>query len=83
MTNKDFFKKRKKASDKQEGGDHYKKYKIQPYTFISENNLSFMQGNVVKYILRYEDKNGIEDLNKVIHYCELEIERILKKNVRG
>jgi len=66
---------------KQEGGDHYMKHKIQPYTFITANNLSFFQGNVIKYVVRYKDKNGIEDLKKIIHYCQLEIEEMRKKNV--
>ena len=63
-------------SNRQEGGNHYSKHSIQPYTFISSNNLSFFQGNVIKYVVRYKDKNGIEDLKKIIHYCELEIERL-------
>lgn len=63
-------------SAKQEGGNHYMKHKIQPYTFITKNNLSFFQGNVIKYVVRYKDKNGIEDLKKIIHYCELEIEQM-------
>jgi hypothetical protein len=58
---------------KQIGGSHYKNYKIQPYEFISKNNLSFFQGNVIKYVCRYKKKNGIQDLEKIIHYCELEI----------
>jgi len=65
-------------SSRQEGGDHYAKHNIQPYTFIASNNLSFFQGNVIKYVVRYKDKNGIEDLKKIIHYCELEIERLRK-----
>jgi len=63
---------------KQEGGNHYAKHNIQPYTFITSNDLSFFQGNVIKYVVRYKDKNGIEDLKKIIHYCELEIERLRK-----
>jgi len=66
-------------STTQIGGDHYKKHKIQPYTFITQNNLSFFQGNVIKYVCRYKDKNGIEDLKKIIHYCELEIEQLKGK----
>ena len=62
--------------DKQIGGKHYKSFYIQPYEFISKNNLSFFQGNVVKYVCRYLTKNGIEDLEKIIHYCELEIKKI-------
>lgn len=61
------------------GGEHYK-LKIQPYTFIMENNLNFFQGNVIKYVVRYQKKNGKEDLEKIIHYCELEIERMRNKN---
>ena len=63
------------------GGEHYK-LKIQPYKFIMENNLNFFQGNVIKYVVRYMKKNGKEDLEKIIHYCELEIERMRdeKKN---
>ena len=38
-----------------------------------KNNLSFFQGCVVKYVCRYLYKNKIEDLEKIIHYCELEI----------
>jgi hypothetical protein len=65
-------------SSRQEGGDHYQKHKIQPYEFITKNNLSYFQGNVIKYVVRYKDKNGIEDLKKIIHYCELEIEQMRK-----
>lgn len=65
-------------SSRQEGGDHYQKHNIQPYEFITANNLSYFQGNVIKYVVRYKDKNGIEDLNKIIHYCELEIEQMRK-----
>ena len=61
-----------KATDKQIGGTHYKQYKIQPIEFITKNKLSFIQGCVVKYICRFDKKNGKEDLEKIIHYCELQ-----------
>jgi len=63
--------------ERQIGGKHYK-MKIQPWTFIRENNLNPFQANVIKYAVRYEKKNGIEDLNKIIHYCELEIAHMRK-----
>jgi hypothetical protein len=75
MTNESFF--NGKANDKQIGGQHYK-LKIQPFDFIMENNLNFFQGNVIKYVVRYEKKGQIEDLQKIIHYCELEVDRIRK-----
>tara|TARA_R110000803_G_scaffold115161_3_gene183646 strand:+ start:222 stop:470 length:249 start_codon:yes stop_codon:yes gene_type:complete len=62
--------------DKQIGGSHYKNFTIQPYEFISKNNLSFFQGCVVKYVCRYLMKNGVEDLEKVKHYCDLEINKL-------
>ena len=62
--------------DKQIGGSHYKFFPIQPYEFISKNGLTFFQGCVVKYVCRYIEKNGIQDLEKIIHYCELEIQKM-------
>ena len=62
------------ALDNQEGGDHYKKLPIQPIEYISANNLDFFQGNIVKYATRHKDKNGAEDLRKVIHYAQLALE---------
>ena len=66
----------KQNKNKQIGGSHYMYFDIQPYEFISKNNLSFFQGCVVKYVCRYMHKNGIEDLDKIIHYCELEKKKI-------
>ena len=45
--------------ERQIGGSHYKDFFIQPYEFIAKNDLSFFQGNVVKYVCRYKLKNGI------------------------
>jgi hypothetical protein len=68
-----------KATDKQIGGKHYKEYKIQPIEFIVKNKLSFIQGCVIKYICRFENKNGIEDLKKIKHYCDLQIQLLQNK----
>ena len=75
MTDKDMFEDAF-PQDKQIGGSHYKFFTIQPYEFISKNNLSFFQGNVIKYVCRYLFKNKIEDLEKIIHYCQLEIKKL-------
>ena len=75
MTNKDIFNEAFPQS-RQVGGKHYKNFPIQPYEFISKNNLSFFQGCVVKYVCRYLQKNGIEDLEKIKHYCDLEIKKL-------
>lgn len=62
------------ALSKQVSGGHYVKCAIQPIEYIHANNLPFIEGNVVKYITRWRDKNGVDDLRKVIHYIELLIE---------
>ena len=58
----------------QVGGDHYKNKTIQPIDYIIANELGFCEGNVVKYITRYKDKNGLEDLKKAKQYIEFLIE---------
>ena len=75
MTSKDLFNS-SFPEQRQIGGNHYKNFTIQPYEFISKNNLSFFQGCVVKYVCRYLYKNKIEDLEKIMHYCELEIKKL-------
>lgn len=60
--------------NKQEGGDHYKKLKIQPVEYIHANNIPFIEGCIIKYATRWKDKNGVEDLKKIIHFAELLIE---------
>ena len=58
------------------GGNHYTKFHIQPYEFISKNDLTFIQGNVIKYVCRYQKKGGVQDLQKIIHNCQLEIKKL-------
>ena len=51
--------------------DYYKGYEIQPIDYIMKNNLGFCEGNVVKYISRWNKKGGTEDLRKAIRYIEI------------
>lgn len=62
------------ANDKQVGGEHYKGGAIQPWDFITSNDLGYLEGNVVKYVSRYKKKNGLQDLEKAKHYLEKLIE---------
>lgn len=62
--------KEKSALDEQVGGDHYRKLVVQPVEFISAINANFFQGNVIKYVTRYKDKNGEQDLLKAKHYID-------------
>ena len=59
---------------KQIGGNHYSKKAIQPWDYIVSNNMGYLSGNIIKYVSRYKDKNGIEDLKKAMHYLEKLIE---------
>lgn len=61
-------------SEIQIGGNHYSKYKIQPTEFITRNGIPFIEGNIIKYVCRHKDKNGIEDLKKAKHYIDLLIQ---------
>ncbi len=53
---------------KQIGGTHYQ-MQYQPVVFINDNNLSFNEGNLFKYLIRHPYKNGKEDLEKALHYA--------------
>ena len=59
---------------RQVGGNHYKKA-IQPWDIINEWNLNYWAGNIIKYVLRYPYKNGVEDLEKAKHYLEYLIKK--------
>ena len=56
----------------QQSGSHYKNGKIQPIEYSERNHLSMCQGNIVKYTTRHKEKNGVDDLAKVVHYALLE-----------
>ena len=55
---------------KQVGGNHYKRTKMQPWDIFSAYNLDPWSANVVKYILRFPHKAGVQDLEKAKHYIE-------------
>ena len=60
---------------KQIGGNHYKKYKLQPSRFVTENKLLYPEGCVIKYVVRHQDKGGKQDLLKAKHMIDMIIER--------
>jgi hypothetical protein len=71
-----------RANDSQVGGSHYKDNAIQPWDYIVANNLGYLEGNVVKYITRWRQKGGVDDLRKVVHYAEKLIEVATKEELR-
>ncbi len=64
-----------KVWDKQHGGSHYQKFKIQPSKFVVENELLFPEGCAIKYICRHRLKGKREDILKAIHFLEMILER--------
>lgn len=67
------------ANDSQVGGDHYRDKTIQPWDAMAawmspEQFEGLLRGNVIKYLARYTDKGGVEDLKKARHYLEKLIE---------
>ena len=67
-----------KPYNKQIGGSHYQKYKIQPSKFVIENKLLYPEGCAIKYIIRHQDKGKKQDILKAIHFLEMIIERDYK-----
>jgi hypothetical protein len=67
------------ADDMQVGGEHYRNKDVQPWTAMQawmtpEQFKGFLWGNVIKYIARWQDKGGVEDLRKARHYMDKLIE---------
>lgn len=55
----------------QVGGDHYSKLAIQPMEYSMRNGLDACQHSIIKYVTRFRDKGGIEDLRKARHCIDL------------
>jgi hypothetical protein len=62
------------ALDIQIQGSHYKHWHIQPVEFIHANGIPFIEGNFIKYLVRWREKGGVKDLEKAKHYIDLLIE---------
>ncbi|MHB8413904.1 MAG: DUF3310 domain-containing protein [Acidiferrobacteraceae bacterium] len=69
------------ANKRQVAGVHYKNLDPQPWDVVHKWNLGFFEGNVIKYIARWRNKGGLEDLEKAKHYLDklLEIEGANKR----
>lgn len=69
------------SNEIQIGGKHYKKCAIQPWDYVIANDLDYFQGSIIKYVTRWRDKGGVEDLRKASHFLEKYIE--VKGGERG
>jgi hypothetical protein len=62
------------ANEVQHGGTHYKVLPIQPWDYVVANGIGFLEGNAIKYLTRWRDKGGVQDLQKARHYIDKLIE---------
>jgi hypothetical protein len=62
------------ANEEQIGGTHYKAKSIQPWDYIAANEIGYFEGNIIKYISRWKEKGGVDDLKKARHYLDKLIE---------
>lgn len=66
---------KQRPNDVQVGGDHYKKYgDLQPWDVVVRLDLDYFQGVIFKYLVRWKDKHGVEDLKKARHFLDKYIE---------
>lgn len=71
------------ANHKQIGGSHYSQYgALQHWDVVYKFGLDYFQGCISKYLFRWKDKNGLEDLYKAKHYLEKYIE-LMKQEANG
>lgn len=63
-----------RANDTQVAGDHYRQLKIQPWDYIAMNGIGYLDGCAIKYLTRWREKGGIDDLRKAQHYIQKLIE---------
>lgn len=64
-----------RANDRQVGGDHYQKKEYQHWDWVCDINLHYLLACATKYVARWRDKNGVQDLEKSVHYLEKAMER--------
>lgn len=60
---------------------YYQKGSIEVTDFITSNDMTFIEGNIVKYITRYKEKSGIQDLRKARWYLDKLIESQMDKTM--
>ena len=59
---------------------HYSRWKIEPVQFMMENEIPYVEGNVIKYIMRWRYKGGLEDLHKAREYLNILIKNALENS---
>lgn len=58
-------------NEQQVGGNHYERFKVEPVIVFAAFNFNWFQGEILKYVSRFQFKNGKQDLNKAIHIAQM------------
>ena len=59
---------------------HYSRWKIEPVQFMMENDIPYVEGNIIKYIMRWRYKGGLEDLHKAQEYLNILVKNELENS---
>lgn len=59
---------------------HYSGFVIEPLQYIEANEIPFHEGSIIKYVSRWKQKGGIEDLKKARFYIDRLIELAGEQN---
>ena len=62
-------------NSRQVAGDHYRKLEYQHWDWVVDDNLPYLLGCATKYVARWRDKNGAQDLEKAVHYLDKSLAR--------
>jgi len=57
------------ANERQVAGDHYRSG-LQHWDLVAHNKMGYFEAQITKYITRWKKKNGVQDVEKSIHYHE-------------
>lgn len=57
------------ANARQVGGSHYRA-DYQHWDFVADGNLGYFEGQITKYVARWNRKNGVQDLEKAKHFLQ-------------
>jgi hypothetical protein len=63
-----------KTNEQQVGGNHYERLKTEPVKVFAAFNFNWFQGEILKYVSRFQRKNGEQDLNKAIHISQMAVD---------
>lgn len=61
------------ANTRQVGGDHYSAT-YQHWDYVTDIGMNYLHAQVIKYLMRWRKKNGMQDVEKALHFLEKSIE---------